>query len=265
MINMKPALLNPSQAHLKKWAKLADVKVRQEEGIFCAEGVKVTEELLGSNCPVEALLVLTEKNKYWEDLVERLPQSIPVYGLTRSEFKKLSQDKEPEGILALVSLQLESSVSSFLDAQGHILILHEINNPQNLGALMRSAYWFGFTGIILSANCVDYTHPKVVRASMGSIFHLKILSNVDVIDVLPQVAETHYVIGSDVRNGVPPHPLPRKTALLLGSESHGLPEILLASAHERWCIPGNPKADSLSLPQAAVIMMYEIMRLKTED
>ncbi len=72
---------------------------------------------------------------------------IPVYQLTRSEWKKLSQDKEPEGIIAIVKNKEQPSLSSlFKSAAGHILILHEINNPGNLGALMRSALWFGFAG-----------------------------------------------------------------------------------------------------------------------
>jgi len=122
---------------------------------------------------------------------------------------------------------------------------------------MRSALWFGFTNIILSNNSADYTNPKTVRASMGSLFHLTIVSDVDLIAALPQIKKFHYLVGSDVREGLPPHPLPQKAALLLGSESHGLPEQLLKIADERWCIPGNEQVDSLSLPQAAAIMMYE--------
>jgi TrmH family RNA methyltransferase len=147
--------------------------------------------------------------------------------------------------------------SSLSTSPKNTLILHEISNPGNIGALMRSALWFGFTNIILSTNSADYTNPKTVRASMGSLFHLTIASDIDLMEALPQIKKTHYLVGSDVRKGLPPHPLSKKVALLLGSESHGLPEQLLALADERWCIPGNAQADSLSLPQAAAIMMYE--------
>ena len=122
---------------------------------------------------------------------------------------------------------------------------------------MRSALWFGFANIILSANCADYTNPKTVRASMGSLFHLTIVSDIDLIASLPQIKKTHYLVGSDVRKGLSPHALTKKAALLLGSESHGLPEQLLKIADESWYISGNAQADSLSLPQAATIMMYE--------
>jgi TrmH family RNA methyltransferase len=258
---MEIDFLNPSQARIKKWAGLTDARTRRAEGIFLAEGVKVVEELLSSDWPTEAILVLPEKIKYWEKLANRIPPNISVYGLNPALWKKLSQDKEPEGIMAIVAMPQELSLADYLSsATGNILILQGINNPANLGALLRSALWFGFNNVIFSTNSADYTNPKAIRASMGSVFHLTIVSDLDLIAALPQIKKTHYLVGSDVRQGLPPHPLPKKTALLLGSESHGLPEQLLALTDERWCIPGNAQADSLSLPQAAAIMMYESTR-----
>jgi TrmH family RNA methyltransferase len=143
------------------------------------------------------------------------------------------------------------------ETSGNILILHEVNNPRNLGALTRSARWFGFDGIILSTNSADYTNPKAVRASMGSIFHLTIIPEIDLSTALPEIKKSFFLIGSDVHEGILPHPVQKKAALLLGNESHGLSESVLRIADEKWSIPGRGKADSLSLPQAAAIMMYE--------
>jgi len=145
-------------------------------------------------------------------------------------------------------------------ASGNTLILHEISNPGNLGALLRSALWFGFDNIILSIGSVEYTHPKVVRTSMGSMFHLNIVADVPLIKLLPEIKKSCFLIGSDVRRGVAPHALPTKAALLLGSESHGLPDDLLGMVDELWCIPGSGKVDSLSLPQAAAVLMYECVK-----
>ena len=255
---MKAKFMDISQSQLKRWARLDDNKFRHAEGIFLAEGVKVIEELLSSNWQIEAILVLPEKIKYWKELVDKADRDIPVYSVTGSQWKKLSQDREPEGIMAIVQIKPEPTLISCLSTSPeNVLVLHEINNPANIGALMRSALWFGFDNIILSANCADYTNPRAVRASMGSLFHLTIVSDIDLIAALPQIIKTHYLVGSDVRKGEPPHPLPQKAALLLGSESHGLPEQLLKITDECWCIPGNARSDSLSLPQAAAIMMYE--------
>jgi len=261
---MQTEFINPSQAQLKKWARLDDGKIRQEEGIFLAEGVKVVEELLASDWQMKALLIIPEKIKYWEKLKLPSAKDVPVYRLTRSQWEKIGQDREPEGIMAEVSVKQSPELSSWLTkTSGNILILHEINNPLNLGALVRSAQWFGFDGIILSANSVDYTNPKAVRASMGSIFHMKIISDIDLKAALPEIKESFFLIGSDVHEGAPPHPVQRKTALILGNESHGLPEAILTMTDERWSIPGSGKADSLSLPQAAAIMMYESIKKRT--
>ena len=252
---------NISQNQLKKWSKLADVKFRREEGLLLVEGAKVVEELLKSDWQIEAVLVLPGKISHWERLIACIRENVPVYQLKSQEWKKLSQDKEPEGIIAIVRNRKKPSLSSWLQpGGGHLLIGHEISNPRNLGALMRSARWFGFTKIMLSADSVDITHPKVIRASMGSIFHLTILTDVDLQAVLPEIKRKFLLIGSDVRHGTVPHLPSKEAALLVGSESRGLPEDLLVLADERWRIPGDGKADSLSLPQAAAIMMYEMAK-----
>ena len=253
--------LNISQALLKKWTKLNDAKARQEEGMFLAEGVKIVEELLASDWQIKAFLIMPEKMKYWEKLALPTAKDIPLYQLTRSQWEKIGQDREPEGIMAVVQIKQPQSISSLCaNTSGSILILHEINNPRNLGALARSARWFGFTGIILSANSADYTNPKAVRASMGSIFHLTIIPDIDLSAALPEIKKSFFLIGSNVRRGLLPHPVQKKTALLLGNESHGLPESLSQIADEQWSITGSGDADSLSLPQAAAIMMYECTR-----
>lgn len=249
---------NASQAQLKKWARLDDGKIRREENLFLAEGVKVVEELLASSWPIKAMLVMPEKTKYWERLSLPKDKDIPCYQLKRSQWEKIGQDREPEGIMALVGMKQPPDLSSWLaGTSGNILILHEINNPLNLGALVRSARWFGFDGIILSTNSVDYTNPKAIRASMGSIFHSIIIPDVDLSMALPEIKKCFFLIGSDVHEGKLPHSVNKKTALLLGNESHGLPDKLIQTADEKWSIPGNRHADSLSLPQAAAIMMYE--------
>jgi TrmH family RNA methyltransferase len=255
---MQTEYLNASSTLLKKWARLDDTKVRQEEGIFLAEGIKVVEELLASDWQIKELLIMPEKIKHWEKLALPTAEDIPVYQLTRSQWQKIGQDREPEGIMAVACMKQAPDFSSWLiETSGNVLILHEINNPLNLGALTRSARWFGFDGIILSNNSVDYTNPKAVRASMGNIFHLTIIPDIDLSIALPEIKKSFFLVGSDVREGKLPHPVQKKTALLLGNESHGLPESILRMADEKWKIAGSGKADSLSLPQAAAIMMYE--------
>src|SRR4030066_1585446 len=111
-----------SQAQLKKWARLADAKVRQEEQLFFAEGVKVVEELLASDWEIKALLIMPGKIKYWEKLPLATANKFPVLELTRSQWQKIGQDREPEGIMAVTQIKEPPSLSSaILNKHGNFL------------------------------------------------------------------------------------------------------------------------------------------------
>jgi len=253
--------IKPTRQQLISWSKLNISKYRHEEGLFLAEGLKVVQELLKSTYDTIALLTLEEKKKHLESFLSTLPDHIEIYSLKKSEWKRLSQDREPEGIMALIRVpRFENFLSVLEQGNDHLLLLYQVNNPNNLGAIMRTAHWFGIKTIIVSANSVDFTNPKVVRSSMGSLFHLTIIPEVDFAKVLPEFKEHYFLVGSVAQNGTAPHSRTRKTALLLGSESHGLPEKLISLTDEQWCVPGTGGAESLSLPHAATIMMYEMIR-----
>jgi TrmH family RNA methyltransferase len=252
----------PTSMQLKGWKKLTLEKYRREEGAFLAEGEKVVGELLKSGWPVRAILICPEITQWEQDAEE-----VPLFELTRREWGALSQDKSPEGIMAVASHPDGSlaggmsaeAVAASLDA-GPLLLLYQAANPNNTGALIRTAHWFGFGAMVLSTNSCEAFNPKVVRASMGGIFHMRIIEGVDFERFLPAIAGRFAIIGSDVRDGQAPHPCGIDTALLLGSESHGLPEEMLALTKEKWKIPGAGGGESLSLPQAGAIMMYECVR-----
>ena len=243
---------------MKLWAKLSHVKYRHQEGLFLVEGYKVVRELLKSTWETNAILVMEKKIQHGDAFLAAFPEGVDVYGLSERDWDTLSQDKEPEGIMAVVAIPPHTNFDelSVPDA-GHILLLYEINNPNNLGAVLRTAHWFGIGTIILSKGSADYTNPKVVRSTMGSLFHLRIIQDINFAEALPKIKERYFLVGTHIQKGIMPHACLQKTALLLGSESHGLPEELIRLTDEQWCIPGAGKADSLSLPQAAAIMMHE--------
>jgi TrmH family RNA methyltransferase len=256
---MEERITKPLQAQLKEWRKLTLEKYRRREGRFLAEGGKVVGELLKSGRPLEALLVRGETAGHWETLLAGAPDGIGIFRLSAREWGGLSQDRAPEGVMAVAVTAPTADLGHLEEMDGPLLLLHQVNNPNNLGALLRTADWFGFRTVLLGAGSVEVTHPKVVRTSMGSLFHLTVGEGVDFGTLLPGLRDHYLVVGSEVAEGIPPHPCSGKTALLLGSESHGLPAAFLAATDERWRIPGGG-AESLSLPQAAAIMMYECTR-----
>jgi TrmH family RNA methyltransferase len=251
----------PTKSQLKGWEKLTLEKYRRREGRCLAEGVKVVGELLRSFWKTEALLFSAEKSGRQEEILAGVPSGIPLYRLTVREWATLSQDPSPEGVMAVAAVPPPADLACRLEMEGGpLLLLYQINNPNNLGALLRTAHWFGFRTVLLSEGSCEATNPKVIRTSMGSLFHLTVMENLDFDCIMSEIRGRFRVVGSEVREGVAPHPCDPATALLLGSESHGLPEELLAQTDERWRIPGAGEAESLSLPQAAAIMMYEVVR-----
>jgi TrmH family RNA methyltransferase len=246
----------PSKVQLKQWKTLAMAKYRRQEGLFLAEGGKVVGELLRSGRALEALLVREETLGRWEAFLAGAPTGIGIYRLSAREWATLSQDESPEGVMAVAVAMSPPDPARLPEEQGPLLLLYRVNNPNNLGALLRTADWFGFRTVLLSAGSCEAMNPKVVRTSMGSLFHLTVAEDLDFGELLPRLRGRFLVLGSEARQGIPPHPCAVGTALLMGSESHGLPAPLLALTDERWRIPGGG-AESLSLPQAAAIMMYE--------
>ena len=255
---MLPAMFcKPTRSQLTLWRSLAKAPVRRQENLFLAEGFKVVSELFRSTWKVHTLLIMEQKQERWSAFVTGLADTVAVYALTAAQWGKLSQDVNPEGIMAIAEPAFCPDVANLPSfPAAHILLAYGLNNPNNLGALMRTAHWFGFGAILLSSGSVDYTNPKVVRTSMGSLFHLPLIADQDFAALLPSLKKSYLLVAGDVKNGTRPHHCTQPTALLLGSESHGLPEELLELAFERWNVPGAGRAESLSLPQAAAIMMY---------
>lgn len=253
-------IATPSIAQLKRWQKLTTEKYRRREGRFIAEGEKVVGELLRSGRPFDAILLTEGAAERAAELSAALPEGAAMFCLSGRDWKTLSQDSSPEGIMAIAAMTLPVDPLALLDsATEPLLLLHQVNNPNNLGALFRTAHWFGFRTILISRGSCEATNPKAVRTSMGSLFHLDVIGDLDFDHILPELRKRFRIVGGDVRQGVAPHPCAGTTALLMGSESHGLPEELLAQTDERWRIPGSG-AESLSLPQAAAIMMYECVK-----
>ncbi|MDZ4164191.1 MAG: RNA methyltransferase [Smithellaceae bacterium] len=258
MITKTTVLKEPSFNKRKLWLTLTREKYRQEAGLFLAEGFKVVRELLRSAWKTDSLLILEGRADHYREFLAALPPQTPVYAIPDGDWRRLTQDKKSEGIMAVVADRPREGLDHLREYdQGHLLLLHRINNPNNLGAIMRTAHWFGIKKLVIGEGSVDYTNPKVVRTSMGSIFHLDISAGVDIAESLIRLKKDCLLAATVPHGGINPHPCQRRTALILGSETHGLPEEILALADERWTVPGGGGAESLSLPQAAAIALYE--------
>lgn len=236
------------------WKKLAARKGRRESGCFLAEGRKMVEEALKSGFPVETIL-LREGT-----MPEHLPVGIPVYELSEAVFDSLSDTVTPQGISAVVRMKERT-------AEGKILLaLDGVQDPGNVGTIIRTADSAGFDGVILSEQCADVFSPKVLRATMGSVFHLPIEVAHDFPGRIARLNEQGYATlssqldGGDFYAGVASVTPP--LCLIIGSEGNGVTEAVKALATHHVKLPMRGDAESLNAAVAAGIMMYEIMREK---
>ncbi|MFH0857262.1 MAG: RNA methyltransferase [Candidatus Magasanikbacteria bacterium] len=246
---------------LKHIAKLQQKKYRKEYGEFFVEGVKGVEEALGSE--FEVIAVIVDSNVREEDKIQkiiRLAEEIEVDVLFASG-KDIDAIKSTEtfpGIMAIVEIP-ETSLND-LDMENHIIALDEITDPGNLGTIIRTADWFGITNILLGPGCVELYNEKVVRSTMGSVFHEIVVFTHDLQKSLEELREEEYTIASLELQGESLEKMDKKKkyVFVFGSESHGVSEGIQEQVDVRYTIPGKGQAESLNVAIAAGIVMKEI-------
>lgn len=232
---------------------------RDSARCFIAEGVRTLEELLRSSYHATLVVATAEAARRHRALVEQfVNRHVPCYLTDEATFARLADTKTPQGVLAVVAYpDVEPAIPD-----GSLVVLDGINDPGNAGTIVRTAVWFGYTGVILGSGSVDRYHPKFVRATMGAVFHLSVIEAAT-LDALRQLRQTHRIIGACSSGGVPlgmlePHAKPH--ALVIGSEAHGISPDAKPFLEHCVTIEGRGTFDSLNAAVAAAIVMYHLYR-----
>lgn len=241
------SLKNPKVA---AWKALKDRKGRRESGCFLVEGRKMVEEALKSAFDVEAVLV-QEGVSFPDGL------TMPVYELPAHVLAAVCDTKTPQGIAAVVRMKEQSALGK------HIVVLDGVQDPGNVGTIIRTADAAGLDGVLLSNQCADVFSPKVLRATMGSIFRMNLRTTDDLPGELTKLREKGYSILSSQLDGTPFYErekVAEQFALVIGNEGNGVSEQVQQTATHRVRLPMRGGAESLNAAIAAAIMMYELMR-----
>ncbi len=243
------SLKNPK---VQTWKSLKDRKGRKESGCFLVEGRKMVEEAAASRFQVEAILADAERVQDFT-----LPEGIPVYTMPEHVLAAVCDTKTPQGIAAVVRM------TNSADLGGKLVAMDGVQDPGNVGTIIRTADAAGMEGVLLSSQCADIFSPKVLRATMGSIFRMGMV----VTDDLPGELEKLKAKGSSVissqLDGEPFYersPVGERFCLVIGSEGNGVTPEVQAVATHRVKLPMRGGAESLNAAVAAGIMMYELMR-----
>ena len=232
-------------------------KGRAEQHCFIIEGIKPLEELAGGT--VSARFLVIDENRSCQpeikSIIDRF-NTLPCF--SSRNFQRLSTMDTPEGILAVCVLPEPALPDEFTAEKKNLLAVYEINDPGNLGTIIRTARWFGIDGIILIGNCTDPYAPKTVRSSMGAVLKMPIC-RVSNLNEIAAYLQDFYKIGSFVHS---PHSSKsngkERKILFLGSEAHGLPAEYEAKLDANYLIPAKTAFESLNIAVAAGIMLHQI-------
>jgi len=237
-----------SKNQLKLITSLQQKKYRTINNLFIAEGTKVVNEYLDSNFELDQLFCV--HNTDYENIKN-------VIQISDVELKKISNLKTPNNVLALFKIPSEQPVKK----EGLILALDEINDPGNLGTIIRLCDWFGVEQLICSKNTVDRYNSKVVQASMGSLTRVSIIYT-DLGTYLQNMELPKYASLMDGEN-VYKSSLPENAILIMGNEANGISDPILKLLTQSISIPrfGNlQQTESLNVATATAILLSEFKR-----
>ena len=229
---------------IKNYAKLLNKKYREQEGLFLVEGEHLVIEAKNAGCLVEVIKC--------EDYDMDFDVSTTL--VTYDVIKKLSNTLNPQKVIGVCKM-LDNK-----DIGNKVLILEDIQDPGNLGTIIRSSVAFGVDTIVLSNNTVDMYNDKVLRSSEGMIFHIDIVK-MDVSECIDRLHEEGYEIygtkvdgGTDLRDVTAQD----KYAVIMGNEGAGVSSATLDKCDKYIYIPMNTECESLNVGVATSIILYEM-------
>lgn len=227
---------------IKYWKKLTEKKFRDQEGKFLVEGDHLLNEALKNNLLLEVITTL--ENDY----------PVDTYHISKEIMKKISNQKSLPNIIGVCQKKSEE------DIIGNVIVLDGIQDPGNLGTIIRSSVAFDFKTIILVNNCVDLYNEKVIRASEGMIFNINVIRS-DVDTIANKLKQKNYLIyGTILNDGISPKKVAKseKIAIIIGNEGNGISSQCLSICNQNLTLKMNDLCESLNAGVAASILMYEI-------
>lgn len=232
---------------IKGYIKLKERKYRKKTNTFIVEGLHSVLEAYKTGSIIELIL---EKD-------EVLPFDLPCVYVTNEIINKISSLETPSNIMALCKINNDN-----VELGNKILLLDNVQDPGNLGTIIRSAVAFNVDSIVLSPDCVDVYNPKVLRSTQGMIFHIPIIVR-DLFETIDTIKKEEIpVYGTRVEFGEDVSSLKEKDkvkyALVMGNEGNGVKRELLEKCDKNLFIDISEKVESLNVSVAASILMYEL-------
>lgn len=259
------SIISSQNPLIKEVKSLKSRKDREAKGLFFVEGSRIVEEAANENTDIKYTVISEDyasgdEGRRLSGILEK--SGCRNYMVPDGLYKQLTDTETPQGILAVIGLGERRTIDD-TGSDDLYVILENIRDPGNMGTIMRTADAAGFTGVIVSSGCVDVYNTKVLRATMGSIFHIPVYycsTAPDAVRLLKSKGIKVYASHLKGSCSLYEADMTVPASIVIGSEAEGVSEETALSADMLIRIPMPGRAESLNASVAAGIMMYEAVR-----
>jgi len=263
-------ITSKDNAFIKYLHALSEPKQRKKEHAFLIEGVKMVEEALRDDLGVTMVVASPSLAQHHGKGVLKLAEnrSVEILWVSEQLMDKIAESKTPQPAMAVVKMKAYSEQSLLMHEAGLIVMAHQLQDPGNLGTIIRTAEATGASGVAITPNTVDPFNPKSIRATMGSILRVPIVHSEDASTFIRTCKQQGFQTVAAMLTGRTTHfaiDLRKPTVMVLGQEGAGLPQDVIADIDLQVRIPMASTIDSLNVATAAAVLLYEAFRQRTAE
>ncbi len=257
-------ILSTQNARVKEWASLLEKKHRDKLDKFIIEGIHLVSEALRSDWDIQYIVYDTEKG-----IPAELKEDIAGYNggaqyvaVSQAVLEKCTDTRTPQPVFAIVHKRNALLSSLLKEDSAMVMVLDGVQDPGNVGTIIRSADASGAKGVVLGKGCADLYNPKTIRSTMGSLFHVPVLE-ADLAEVLPAAKEQGMkLVSTSLQAEVSCYEYDFRSGgwIVIGNEGKGISAETAVLVEEHVLIPMQGQAESLNAAMAATVLLFEAMR-----
>ena len=256
-------IISKENEKIKQIHKLKDKKYRDEMGLYMVEGIKTVNEAIEEGADIQTIVICDDSNEQ-NELKQKMLYEVAKYDIlyvNQKVFEFISQVMHPQGILAVIKKNEPKEINYKEDI---IVVLDDIQDPGNLGTIIRTIDSIGLKQIILSRGTVDAYSPKVVRSTMSGIFRVNVIEVNNIVESIENMKKHGYkvIVTSLGAHKSIYNVSYHKTVIVIGNEANGVSNEVMRIANEKVKIPMLGKTESLNAAVATGVVLYEAVRQK---
>ncbi len=249
---------------VKNIKKLKDKKYRDLENVYIVEGIKMLKEAIVENASIKQIIICDDCEK--SDLISKeMMYEIAKYDcvyVTSKVFKYITEVQTPQGVMAIIEKNNRDKEINY--DEDIIMALDDIQDPGNLGTILRTIDSIGLSQVLISKGTADPYNPKVVRSTMGAIYRVKVIECDDLKETLKEIKKNKFkILATSLDDSKSIYDIKyNKKVIVIGNEANGVEEEIVKLSDEKIKIPMLGKTESLNASVATGIVLYEYVRQK---